>query len=1839
MLPTMVKFASTTGDGATTRVNTGFTSRAGGQVQTDATRIAIPEFELVEELGRGATTAVYRALRAGEEYAVKVKELTGPDDPARITFRREAAILAAIRHPCLGKVYAVGDDGLVAYLVMELIGGQSLAEVIDSDGPLDEERTMAVASDVASALDAAHRVGLVHRDVAPRNIVLRDDGKAVLIDFGLATPTGTRQPDDSVIGTVLYSAPEQTGMVRRPVDRRSDLYSLGAVMFECLSGRPPFQAPEAGEIVRLHAVAPAPDLRALCPDASVQICRIVARLLSKDPDDRYQNASSLLSDLAALRRGTLTADAPLGRAIADEPSLAESALVGRDQELATLSELLNETSNTGVGAAVLLESEPGGGKTRLVEEVARAARAEGVAVLEAHLGPDHPGPLGPLAQAVGNFFADLEIRDPEKFAELITRLRLSEPGTAESLAGLSTELDRYLVKTERAEGEPGFHEFAVIEAAHLLLTLASAAGGTTLLLLDNAHLADDATHRVLAYLAPELERLPMLLLLTARNDPPSQANLSRLREELAEAIRRRIELPSLSDEQVGLILIRQLGGVPLDAGLSSEITIRANGNPAAAIEYLRSALDAGVLVPSWGTFSVDAEALANLDLPTDVLALSLRRLETLRPATRWLLTEASVIGSSFSPDLLATITQWPLGDVHVALGEASRARVMEPQGAERYGFLHEGVRDTLMAALDLQAGRRAHEMLARALEDSGDTRPETVYDIARHFALGEVDADPARAFKANYRAAKLAMAAQADEDALAFLAAADSIADEHQLPVGSVFQADYGNALTHSDDIGAALKRYELALSIETDRPQTAKVHEAIARVYFAQGDGARCLDHAKKGLATLGRPLPSSAFGLWLTTLWRFAMALVILVTRVGFGRAPMSRREGLRLQCRLLELAGFAAAQEFRWGTEIAVALRATLPANRLGHTREYVAVYSAIGSLLAQMRLLSPARWLARHVRRVAEATADPYTKAHARLLEGISLEYQGDSIRSERLLTDTLRQDARWLPAGEVATGVLQLCLSLALRGRVLEEVSWLDEGLWHARPQAAGGAEQEVRSFDFVGIALAGFLDQPSAGLERIRRVSARFEVMPPSRLMAAGYQLALANFHFGLNELGKPFDDAVEGFRSSKLRPFNCPYIFSSFWAIQAYGRVAQLLASEADERPRRTRLARRAVREMKMSARTPLLRAYYYTAKAGLLVAKGRHRKALRTSAKAQAILTGQDAPGVEVALAMTRSRALAGVGYEQESERTAVTASRLAEDLGLSAYVRWIQPSTSGVAPAHRRYVSQSATLAQIGRTGAGHLFDARDRSGAGRALALAAPVSVGAGPLRGATRAARQLEALLQVGAAAARVLDPEELIRLALDETVRILNAERALLFLTNENSGVLRPHLGRDASGNSITEFTGYSSTIVDRVAATREPIVLTGTEQGAALGSESAVTHGLRSILVAPLLMEDRLLGAVYLDSRLAKGIFTNDDVELLSAITSHVAFALETARLAEMEMSVKSERRQREVAELLRDSMRTLGQSLEPRGVLRATLHTSVSALSADAGAILLADGERLEVASAIGSGVTLPPEGYDIAKADQPEISEALHSRSPLSVGSVISDRNSPLVGLLGRCGSFVIAPLVVREQAIGALVIIARRPGAFGDTQTKIAAALAGQGVVAYENAQLFSRVQTLAQRDELSGVNNRRYFFELARKAFIDARQSRNPLAAMMLDIDHFKDVNDRYGHASGDDVIRAVAQRVAGVIGSGDLLGRYGGEEFALVVNGSLQPAAELAERLRLVIAESPIGTAAGPISVTTSVGVAELEDRDVDLGRLLQRTDAALYEAKRAGRDRIAVAN
>ncbi|HEY0000840.1 MAG TPA: GGDEF domain-containing protein, partial [Actinoplanes sp.] len=187
----------------------------------------------------------------------------------------------------------------------------------------------------------------------------------------------------------------------------------------------------------------------------------------------------------------------------------------------------------------------------------------------------------------------------------------------------------------------------------------------------------------------------------------------------------------------------------------------------------------------------------------------------------------------------------------------------------------------------------------------------------------------------------------------------------------------------------------------------------------------------------------------------------------------------------------------------------------------------------------------------------------------------------------------------------------------------------------------------------------------------------------------------------------------------------------------------------------------------------------------------------------------------------------------------------------------------------------------------------------------------------------------------------------------------------------------------------------------------------------------------------------------------------------------------------------------------------------------------------------------------------------------------------------------------------------------------------------THLEITAALAGQAMAAHDNARLFAQVNEHARTDALTGIANRRHFFDAARGAIEAARRDGTPLAAVMLDIDHFKKINDEYGHQAGDEVIREVVRRLSVTCRTGDLLARYGGEEFVLLLpDTGTDAAAAIAERLRADVANLPATTAAGPVPVTISIGVAHLAGAE-EIDALLARADAGLYRAKTSGRDRV----
>lgn len=270
-------------------------------------------------LGSGAMGAVYLSedIHLRRKVAVKVlaPELAA-DERFRKRFLVESQLAASLDHPNIVPIYAAGEDGGLLYLAMRYVEGYDLRDLVDSTpGGLDPAHAVRLLGPVADALDAAHALGLVHRDVKPANVIVAaDTEQPYLCDFGLArhaTSAESLTGTQGFIGTIAYIAPEQ--IASGNVDARADVYSLGCVLFECLSGVPPFARDTDLRVIFAHVNEPPPLLTAARPELPPQIDAVVQRALAKEPDERYSTCSELLTDAAAALDVGAPAKAPLIR--------------------------------------------------------------------------------------------------------------------------------------------------------------------------------------------------------------------------------------------------------------------------------------------------------------------------------------------------------------------------------------------------------------------------------------------------------------------------------------------------------------------------------------------------------------------------------------------------------------------------------------------------------------------------------------------------------------------------------------------------------------------------------------------------------------------------------------------------------------------------------------------------------------------------------------------------------------------------------------------------------------------------------------------------------------------------------------------------------------------------------------------------------------------------------------------------------------------------------------------------------------------------------------------------------------------------------------------------------------------------------------------------------------------------------------------------------------------------------------------------------------------------------------------------------------------------------------
>lgn len=389
---------------------------------------------------------------------------------------------------------------------------------------------------------------------------------------------------------------------------------------------------------------------------------------------------------------------------------------------------------------------------------------------------------------------------------------------------------------------------------------------------------------------------------------------------------------------------------------------------------------------------------------------------------------------------------------------------------------------------------------------------------------------------------------------------------------------------------------------------------------------------------------------------------------------------------------------------------------------------------------------------------------------------------------------------------------------------------------------------------------------------------------------------------------------------------------------------------------------------------------------------------------------------------------------------------------------------------------------------------------------------------------------------------------------------------------------------------------------------------------------------GNRSRLNVPLQTSEGVIGALNLTWPYPNG-FQVDQLPILSQIADAIALAVQKARLYEMQGE-----RARKLDELRTAiaAISAISSELEIQKLYDTLLERAVLLINSTGGelGIYCEEEKALQITACYRMGKDYC--GAFIYLGDGilghvAQTREALFVRDYRQWGGHFSQFDEgPWIGVIA-------SPISRGDKLLGVLALVDTRPErTFSSSDLQILTLFADHVAITLENARLFQEIQVLATIDELTKIKNRRRLFELGQIEFERARRHGLPLSAVMIDIDHFKRVNDTYGHAAGDQVMRILAQRCQQEIRKADIFGRYGGEEFTIILPHALvQDAKNLAERLRAQIIQTPFATDRGEIPITISLGVATLTDDIPDLASLIDRADTALLVAKNFGRNRI----
>jgi tetratricopeptide (TPR) repeat protein len=721
-------------------------------------------------LGEGGKKKVYLAhdTLLDRDVAFALIKTEGLDDIGRDRIKREAQAMGRLgAHPHIVSVFDLGEEANgQPYIVTELMKGGDVEGVIEKAPehrpPL--ERTLQIGMEVCRGLEFAHSHGIVHRDLKPGNVWLAEDGTAKLGDFGLAVALDKTRLTQAgmMVGTVSYMPPEQaTGGAVTP---RSDLYSLGAMLYEMLTGRPPFLGEDSIAIIGQHLNTAPVSPTWHRPDCPPGLEALILRLLEKDPAKRPAAATEVRAVLDGLQN--VVSQAATGATFSSRPEhsvpatpaspdnpLYRRVFVGREAELKQLQAAF-DAALSGQGSLAMVVGEPGIGKTSVCEQLTTYVALRGGKVLVGHCYEEGSLslPYLPFVEALRSYVL---ARDPEGLKQDLGS------GGPEVARIVSEVRDRVVVELREA-GDPEEDRWRLLQAVAGFLRNASTVQ-PLLLVLEDLHDADRGTLDLLVHLAHNLASSRLLVVGTYRDVEVDRAHP--LSATLAELRRTggllRLALRGLTVDEVHR-MYEAIRGNTVPWAQAELVYRQTEGNPLFIQEVLRYLVEEGIVIREGGRYVRADDRPADSLIPEGLRDVVGRRLSRLSPQANQALGVAAVIGREFRLDVLQQVAGMGEEELYGALEEATGRAVVEQRqivGTVAFRFSHAFFRQTLYDELFIPRRIRLHQQVGRALEVVYGTRlEEHAAELAEHFVQSTEAGDLAKALRYSELAAQRSLA-------------------------------------------------------------------------------------------------------------------------------------------------------------------------------------------------------------------------------------------------------------------------------------------------------------------------------------------------------------------------------------------------------------------------------------------------------------------------------------------------------------------------------------------------------------------------------------------------------------------------------------------------------------------------------------------------------------------------------------------------------------------------------------------------------------------------------------------------------------------------------------------------------------------------------------------------------------------------------------------------------------------------------------------------------------------------------------------------------------------------